>query len=221
MVHESFLFLGMPVIAWIIYINKTGTKQVAAYAGFCIIAFLVLSRTPSISQIQALDQFFTVRHIDWSRTRVYMEFTKADTVKMSVSHFMQGSLVFYLIFFLPPVFYMLYARMADRRLIILLAVQILFCLALTVIAIDYGRWLSFVMVSFFICLFTYGNLDEFSRMIRGSVKQKLIYVFILLFMLSIYLPHYIQNYHFSQNIVEYSFLEKISYSFSELVKKNQ
>jgi hypothetical protein len=221
MVHESFLFLGMPVVAWILYINNAGLKQVAAYAGLCVVAFLLLSHTPSVSQIQALDQFFASRNIDWSRTRVYMEFSKADTLKMSTGHFMQGSLFFYLLFFLPVIIYMLYTRMIDRKMMILLAVQMACCLALTIIAIDYGRWLSFVMVSFFICLFTYGDIGDFERSIRTSLKQKLIYVLILLFMLSIYLPHYIQNYHFSQNIVEYSFLEKISNSFSELVKENQ
>jgi hypothetical protein len=221
MVHESFIFLGMPVIAWVIYISNAGIRQVLAYAFLCGIAFLVLSRTPTVSQIQALDQFFAAQNIDWSKTRLYMTFSKTETLNMSISHLLKGSIFFYLLFFIPVVLYMFYMRMINRKLVILLAVQMIFCSILCIIAIDYGRWLSFLLLSFFICMFIYGDLDEMARRIRTSTKNKLLYVLILLFMLSVYLPHYIQNFHFTQNIVEYSFLEKISYSFSELVKENQ
>jgi len=221
MVHESFAFLGMPVIAWILYISDAGRKHVLAYMLLCGIAFLLLSQTPSSSQIQALDQFFAVRSIDWSKIRLYMTASKAETLKMATDHLFNGSIFFYLMFFVPVVLYMFYMRMIDRRLFILLAVQLFFCLALCIIAIDYGRWLSFVLLSFFICLFVYGDPDEFARRIRTSVKDKLIYVVMLLFMLSVFLPHYIPNYHFSESIVENSFLEKISYSLSELAKENQ
>jgi hypothetical protein len=221
MVHESFAFLGMPVIAWILYINNAGRKHVLAYMMLCGLAFLLLSQTPSASQIQALDQFFADRNIDWSKIRLYMTASKAETLKMATDHLFNGSIFFYLMFFLPVVLYMFYMRMIDRKLLILLAVQLCFCLALSIIAIDYGRWLSFVLLSFFICLFVYGGPDELAERIRTSAKEKLIYVVMLLFMLSVFLPHYIPNYHFSDNIVEYSFLEKISYSLSELAKENQ
>jgi hypothetical protein len=221
MVHESFIFLAMPVIAWIFYINNAGMTKVIVYVALCCIAFLFLSGAPSDNQIQALDQFFAVRKIDWSKTRLYMTFSKSETLNMAISHLFKGSIFFYLIFFLPVVLYLFYMRMIDRRLMILLAIQLIFCSVVCIIAIDYGRWLSFLLVSFFICMFVYGNLDEFAVRIRNSVKEKFLYVLILAFMMSVYLPHYIQNYNFTENIVEYSFLEKISYSFSELAKENQ
>ncbi|HLO82896.1 MAG TPA: hypothetical protein VK166_18150, partial [Chitinophagaceae bacterium] len=221
MIHESFIFLAMPVIAWILYINHAGVKRVIAYGLLTGIAFLLLSKIPSVTQLQTLDQFFVSRHIDWSRTREFMIMSKSQTLKMAIGHFMNGSIIFYLIFFIPIIGYLFYAGMVTRDMLILLGVQLLCCLAISIIAIDYGRWMSFVIMSFFICLFSYHDLNEFGERIRGSAREKTIYIVLLLFMLSMYLPHYIKNYDLPKNIVEYSFWEKINYSVSEVVKENQ
>ncbi len=221
MIHESFIFLAMPVIAWILYVNQAGIKRVAAYALLSGIAFLLLSKMPSATQLQLLDQFFTARHIDWSRTREFMIMSKSETLKMATAHFVNGSIIFYLIFFIPIIGYLFYAGMVTRDMLILLGVQLFFCLIISVIAIDYGRWMSFLLMSFFICLFSYHNLKDFKERIRSSKKEKAAYVVLLTFMLSMYLPHYIKNYDLPKNIVEYSFWEKISYSVSEVVKENQ
>lgn len=221
MVHESFVFLAMPVIGWILYVNHAGLKRIAVYIILCGLSFLVLSKTPSTDQIQLLDQFFSSRNIDWSKTREYMTFSKAQTLDMSTSHLMQGSILFYLMFFVPILAYLFYSRLIKKDMLLLMVIQLLFCSVLCLVAIDYGRWLSFVLLSFFICLFSYHNLNDFADQIRRSTKEKLIFAGMLLFMLSVYLPHYIKDYDFSTNIVEYSFIEKISYSFSELAKENQ
>ncbi|HSF46565.1 MAG TPA: hypothetical protein VLA58_11170 [Chitinophagaceae bacterium] len=221
MVHESFIFLGMPVIAWILYVNQAGRKRVLAYVFLCSGAFLMLSQMPSSSQIQALDQFFAARNIDWNKTRLYLTMNRTETIKFSLAHLLQGSILFYLLYFLPLVLYMFYMRMINRKMIILLAVQMILCMVLCTIAIDYGRWLSFVLISFFICLFVYGDLGELTRRIRDSAREKLIYVVVLLLMLSVFLPHHIEDYRFTASFIEYSFFEKISHSFSELMRENQ
>jgi hypothetical protein len=201
--------------------NHAGMKRVTVYALLTGMGFLLLSIIPSVTQLQSLDQFFASRSIDWSRTREYMVMSKADTLKMAIAHFMNGSIIFYLIFFIPIIGYLFHARMVTRDMLILLVVQLLFCLAISVIAVDYGRWLSFLMMSFFICLFSYHDLNDFGERIRRSAGEKRIYVVLLLFMLSMYLPHYVKNYDLPSNIAEYSFWKKINYSVSEVIKENQ
>jgi hypothetical protein len=147
--------------------------------------------------------------------------SKTETLNMATAHFLKGSILFYLIFFIPIMVYLFYARMITRDMLILLGVQLFFCSVISIIAIDYGRWMSFLLMSFFICLFSYQNLNDFGERIRRSARDKMIYVFLLLFMLSIYPPHYIKNFDLPKNIKEYSFWEKINYSVSEVVKENQ
>jgi hypothetical protein len=221
MIHESFIFLAMPVIAWILYVNHSGLKRVIAYMLLAGIAFLLLSKTPSASQLQSLDLFFDSRNINWSKTREFMTMSRAETLKMALDHFMEGSIVFYLIFFIPIIAYLFYTRIIKREMLALLAIQSVFCFAICIIAIDYGRWMSFFLVSFFICLFSYDDLRGLGDRIRSSLKEKLIYTGLLLFMMSMYLPHFIKDYDLFKNIAEYSFVKKITYSVSELNKENQ
>jgi hypothetical protein len=221
MIHESFIFLAMPVIAWILYVNHSGIKRVIAYMLLAGIAFLLLSKMPSASQIQSLDLFFESRNIDWSKTREFMTMSRTETLKMAIDHFREGSLVFFLIFFIPIIAYFLYTRIIKREMLVLLLIQSVFCLAICIFAIDYGRWISFLLMSFLICLFSYNDLMGLGQRIRSSIKEKLIFTGLLLFMMSMYLPHFIKDYDLLRNIAEYSFVEKISYSVSELAKENR
>jgi hypothetical protein len=150
-----------------------------------------------------------------------MAMTKSQTLKMATTHFMEGSIIFYLIFFAPIIGYLFYTRVIKREMLILLAVQLLFCLSICIIAIDYGRWLSFVLMSFFICLFSYNDLSDLGDRIRTSRREKLVYIVVLLFMLSIFPPHYIKDYDLLANISGYSFWEKINFSLSEFAKGSQ
>jgi hypothetical protein len=169
----------------------------------------------------SLDLFFDSRNINWSKTREFMTMSRTQTLEMALDHFREGSIVFYLIFFIPIIAYLFYTRIIKREMLVLLIIQSIFCFAICIIAVDYGRWMSFLLVSFFICLFSYDDLRDLGDRIRSSLKEKLIYTGLLLFMMSMYLPHFIKDYDLMKNIAEYSFVNKINYSVSELAKENQ
>jgi hypothetical protein len=221
MIHESFIFLAMPVIAWILYVNHSGIKRVIAYMLLAGIAFLLLSKSPSALQLQSLDLFFGSRNINWSKTREFMTMSRTETLEMAVIHFREGSIIFFLLFFIPIIAYLFYTRIVKREMLILLVAQSIFCFAICLIAIDYGRWISFLLMSFFICLFSFDDLRDLGNRIRSSRKEKLIYTGLLLFMMSMSVPHYIQDYDLFKNITEYSFVNKINSSISELVDERQ
>lgn len=74
---------------------------------------------------------------------------------------------------------------------------------------DYGRWLSFMLLSFFLCLFTYHDKHEFSERIRRSTREKILYVAMIIFVCSIHIPNFVDSHPLKKNIKENLVLKKI------------
>ncbi len=210
MIHESFVFLAAPVVGWIIYRNNAGLLGPVIYFLVTGLSFLLLSGIPNEQQIATLDQFFLSRQIDWSLSKNYLVMSREKTLGISFSHFTEGSIWFYLLFFLPVISYMFYARIIKKEFILLLAFQAFVCLVLCMLAMDYGRWLSFMLVSFFLCLFTYSNQHDFSLRIKHSLREKVVYLALLFFVCSIHIPNFVESYPLKRNIADNLIWNKIT-----------
>lgn len=210
MVHETFLFLGAPVIIWLLYKFKSGFAVTGGYILLLIGSFLIFSKTPDPEQISLLDQFFRENQIDWSQTRHYMTMTKKETLDMSLNHIMGGSIIFFLLFYIPIIAYFAQARLFRKEFLILFMVQNLFCFALCLVATDYGRWLSFSMACFLLCLIVFTDLADLNKKISSSVTQKFLYSLLIVFMLSINIPKYIDIFDLPSNLKEHSNLNFVS-----------
>lgn len=209
MIHESFVFLAVPVIGWIIYKNNAGLLKLSIYFIVTMASFLLLSVDPTEQQIATLDQFFLDRQIDWSLSRNYLVMSKEKALSISFSHFMEGSIWFFLLFFIPLIAYLFYARIMKKEFGLLLVFQALGTLVLCIIAMDYGRWLSFMLLSFFLCFFTYDDQQDFSERIRRSTKEKILYAVMILFVCVMHIPNYVDSHPLKRNLKENLILKKV------------
>jgi hypothetical protein len=209
MIHESFVFLAVPVMGWIIYKNNAGLLKLCIYFIVTMASFLLLSVDPTEQQIATLDQFFLNRQIDWSLSRNYFVMSKEKGLSISFSHFMEGSIWFFLLFFLPLIAYLFYTRIIKKEFGLLLCFQALGTLVLCIIAMDYGRWLSFMLLSFFLCFFTYDHQEDFRERIRRSNKEKILYAAMILFVCAMHIPNYVDSHPLKRNIKENLILKKV------------
>jgi hypothetical protein len=172
-------------------------------------SFLLLSVDPTEQQIATLDQFFLNRQIDWSLSRNYFVMSKEKGLSISFSHFMEGSIWFFLLFFMPLIAYLFYARIIRKEFGLLLCFQAAGILVLCIIAMDYGRWLSFMLVSFFLCFFTYNDQEDFTERIRRSNKEKILYAAMILFVCAMHIPNYVDSHPLKRNLKENLILKKV------------
>lgn len=209
MIHESFVFLAVPVMGWIIYKNNAGLLKLSIYFIVTMASFLLLSVDPTEQQITTLDQFFQNRQIDWSLSRNYLVMSKEKSLSISFSHFREGSIWFFLLFFIPLLVYFSYTRIIKKEFRLLLCFQALGTLVLCIIAMDYGRWLSFMLMSFFLCFFTYDDQEDFRTGIRRSNKEKILYATMILFACAIHIPNYVDTHPLKRNLKENLILKKV------------
>jgi hypothetical protein len=193
MVHESFVFIAAPVIVWIMYKSGDTMYRMSIYSLAVLVAGLVLVPLHTPQQIAILDTYFSQRGIDWIFLRNFMMITRVDTLGMSIRHLMLGSILIYIGLLIPITAYLVHCRLIRSEYRWLLAGQVLGTIAICLIAIDYGRWISFGLVAYFICLISYGGWQEYSLQIRDSAKERFLFFVMIGMFILINPPHYVDG----------------------------
>ena len=188
MVHESFLFLGVPVFAFVMHLCKTDRREIAAFIAAMLIFWPLLAPDITAAQLEALDKFFAGHRLDWSKARIYLSKDKAQMIEFTVGYFIKGPILFFLGLLIPFLIYLKYIRVLEGEPVKMLFVQLTAALFLCLLGTDYGRWFTFAVSSWFVVLFHFTRMDGLKGWLERSRLNQFIFVFSLFVMLCYHVP---------------------------------
>jgi hypothetical protein len=188
MVHESFLFLGVPVCIWVMHLHKTDRRDIAVFAAAMVILWPVLAPDITSAQLEALDKFFAGHGMEWGDARIYLSKDRVQMMEYTVGYFIKGPILFFLGLLIPFLIYLRHIRVLEGEPVKMLFVQLTAALFLCLLGTDYGRWFTFAVSSWFVVLFHFTGMEGLKGWLERSRLNQFIFVFSLLAMLSYHVP---------------------------------
>jgi hypothetical protein len=204
LIHESFLFLGLPIIIGLMYYHNWCKKDILVYTVFMFILWLVLIPGFTTEQLYAMDIFFAKYSIDWSSYRYIFFQSQEQMINLTLEYFFKGPMLFYLMLLIPFLYYLRKIRVLMGDLLTILIIQLIAAFFLCLTAFDYGRWFTFVLTSWFIILFKYSRMEGLSEWLKQSGTNRFIFVFSLFALLCYHVPVVIYldiDYTLKQNFI--------------------
>jgi hypothetical protein len=188
MVHESFLFLDVPVCCWVMHMHKTERREIIAFAAAMVILWPMLAPDITAAQLEALDRFFAGHSLDWGKARIYLSKDRAQMIGFTFGYFIKGPILFFLGLLIPYLIYLRHIRVLEGESVNLLFVQLTAALLLCLLGIDYGRWFTFAVTSWFILLFRFSRMEGLTEWLGRSGSNRTLFIVSLFAMLCYHVP---------------------------------
>jgi hypothetical protein len=160
LIHEAFIFLGMPFIACLSYLNSQKPLHILSLplTGICSLALIFLF---SVRPEPAITNYvISLQHMGFDTTgdlthplRYFRMGTKATIISTAVRFKFSYSLMYAFLYFLNGYFvyrilpaYPDLAKMLNRRVLACVILIHISIVPLFFIGLDYGRWFSFAFI---------------------------------------------------------------------------
>jgi hypothetical protein len=191
-IHDTFIFLVFPLFLYLMMKEGFENKLVYIYFFFVLSLTVFIGSLPvPAGDVAALNSFFVARHIGWDFTRTGLTNNLSLTLQTAIQHMTNlNFILFIIIALLHAVLLNYFFREKFREHKVFLILQYIFVSALFVMAMDYGRWISFAF--FNTCIL----LSVYSGSIPLQLNQKDLYKLsaIAVLMLCIRVPIWSQFY---------------------------
>jgi hypothetical protein len=193
LIHDSFIFLAMPLLIYFLYKEGFSFKLLILYVASCFCFTIVVGKI-AISEIDhdILTNFFNSLGVNWSETQYALMVDVRTTFTESSHHFMKYNfLVFFFLYLihLTVLKYFFDKTFSDNKIFFFM--QAIFLISLSLIARDYGRWVAFACFNSVLVISAYNSKELLPSPIKYGLLKMILIGFFFLFLRS---PHW-SNYN--------------------------